>query len=415
MEKTLAFILVILLYTCSFGQETFYTSGQGTGEWNNPQSWTLHENGPVANRIPTPESHIIIRHSLTHYIQDAYNHVGTIKIHKGSTYEIAGEGSYTYAGDLFELKGTLIAATKFYHKSLDSAKSNLVIRNTGLFYALTDFQIESGSEILFEQHVCGAIYVFGTLKIMGENSRMLGQAKIISGSVRAWQADGTEIDEESELVEHVSLRLGNNIQIFSSEEGCVAGNTVVSGKGGHMADIDLNDFQAANKDQFVYVMWETNSLALLPGFTLERAWEGEEFSLLKSISSLEINETEGLYRIEDKENLNEKRKYRLSYTNEYGEQVVLGVIEAGAGPNFEAYPNPFQGEILSLHMQGFKADEKLSIKILDLQGRKLWEAQTQSNAQGNVDYKAHPSLNPGSFMIFVESREVRKSQRLLVL
>lgn len=415
MEKTLAFILVILLYTCSFGQETFYTSGQGTGKWNDPQSWTLGENGPVANQVPNPESNIVIRHTLTHKIETAYQHLGKVLIQKGSTYELSGQGSYSYGGSLFELEGTLIAAANFIHESADSSISNLVVRNTGLLYAVGDLHVKQGSEILFEQYMCGGIYIFGTLKIQGGESRMLGNAKIISEAVRAWNTDGTEIDDENELIEHVALRLGNNIRIFKTEHDCEAGNTVVSGKGGHVVDIDINHFQAATKDIAVNIRWETISLASLPDFALERAWEGEDFSLLQRVSSSEINQTEGVYQIADKENLGETRKYRLSYTNEQGAQVILGVIEAGGGPNFEAYPNPYQGEILSLQMQGFKEDQTLSIKILDLQGRKLWETEAISNALGNVSYQAQPQLPPGSYMIFVESTDVRKSQRLVVL
>ncbi len=103
MEKTLAFILVILLYTCSFGQDTFYTSGQGKGEWNDPDSWMLDETGSTAGRIPTSEANIIIRHSITHILTASYTHSGNIEVRKGSTFEIMGEGDYTFTGDLFEL------------------------------------------------------------------------------------------------------------------------------------------------------------------------------------------------------------------------------------------------------------------------------------------------------------------------
>lgn len=415
MKKTLAFILVILLYTCSFGQETFFTSGQGTGEWNDPQSWTLQEDGPVANQIPNSESHIVIRHTLTHQIDNEYQHLGTVLVRKGGTYELSGQGSYSYRGNLFELEGTLISAVNFSHEAETNPLSYLVIRNTGLFYAVADLEVKQGSEILFEQYRCGGIYIFGTLKIWGRESRMLGNARIITESVRAWNTDGSEINDENELVEHVALRLGNNISIFKTETDCEAGNTVVSGKGGHSIDVDLNDFQAATKDISVDISWETNSLVSLPDFILERAWDGEDFSLFQTVSALEINQTEGVYQMADNENPGETRKYRLSYTNEHGEQIVLGVIEAGGGPNFEAYPNPFQGESLSLDMQGFNVDEKLSIKILDLQGKKLWEAETISNSLGNVSYIAQPILLPGSYLISVESSGVRKSQRLIVL
>ncbi|MEM8890637.1 MAG: T9SS type A sorting domain-containing protein [Bacteroidota bacterium] len=414
MEKTLAFILVILLYTCSFGQETFYTSGQGNGEWNDPDSWMLDETGTTAGRIPTAEANIIIRHSITHNLTTSYTHSGNIEVRKGSTFEIMGEGDYTYTGNLFELKGSLIAGIDLYHKSHNADFSHFVIRNTGLVYALGELHSASGSEILSEQNTCGAFYITDELHIHGENTRMLGEASIISGGLRAWKTDGAEITSETEKLEHVSLTLGNNIQIFSSEYDCEYGNTVVSGKGGHVPDVDLNDFKAIQRGASVQIAWLTSSLASLPDLSLERAWEGEDFSELRKVSSVEINETAGYYNVNDVEKLESKRRYRLSYTNELGEQIVLGVIEAGAGPLVEAYPNPYTGENLTIQAQGFDADQELYIKVVDLQGRELWKGFSRSNSEGNLDYKAQPQLDPGTYLISVESGQLRQSQRLLV-
>lgn len=414
MEKTLAFILVILLYSCSFGQETFYTSGQGKGEWNDPDSWMLDETGSTAGRIPTAEANIIIRHSITQNLTASYTHSGSIEVKKGSTFEIMGEGDYTFTGNLFELKGTLIAGIDLYHKSHNADFSHFVIRNTGLVYALGELHAASGSEILSEQNTCGAFYITDALHIHGENTRMMGHARIISGGLHAWKADGEEIISETEKLEYVSLTLGNNIQIFSTEYDCEYGNTVVSGKGGHVPNVDLNDFKAIQRGASVQVAWLTSSLVSLPDLTLERAWEGEDFNELRKVSSVEINETAGYYNVNDVEKLESKRHYRLSYTNELGEQIVLGVIEAGAGPHVEAYPNPYTGKKLTIQAQGFDADQELFIKILDLQGRELWKGFSSSNAEGNLDYEAQPQLDPGTYLISVESGQLRQSQRLLV-
>lgn len=414
MEKTLALILAILLYACSYGQETYYTSGQGSGNWNDPGSWMLDEAGTPANSIPSAESNLVIRHSITQVLTEAYTHSGSIQVRKGSTYEIMGSGDFTFIGNQFELIGNLICAVNLRHKSGEEDQSNLIIRNSGLFYALQDMHIEEGSEFLSEQGVCGAINIHGALNFHGSNYRILGQAKIICSELKAYDDLGGEILSGGEMNSYVSRQLGNQIEIFSSESACEGGSATVSGKGGHTAKVNVKDFIAIQNEYSVEVSWQTESLLRFPDLKLERAWDGLNFESIAEISATELIAKSGHYQTKDGEKLKVDRQYRLTYTNEAGELVVLGLLDAPVQARVQAYPNPFEGKDLFIQAAGFESDEKLSLKILDLQGRLLWKSEMRSDLQGKLEHKTSPELQPGSYLLFVESSSVRKSQRLMV-
>ncbi|MEM6801343.1 MAG: T9SS type A sorting domain-containing protein [Bacteroidota bacterium] len=414
MEKTLALILAILLYTCSYGQETYYTSGQGSGNWNDPGSWMLDEAGTPANSVPPAEANLVIRHSITQVLTEAYTHSGNIEVRKGSTYEIMGSGDYTFAGNQFELIGNLICALDLRHKSGGEAQSNLIIRNSGLFYALQEMHIEDGSELLSEQGVCGAINIHGALNLHGSNYRMLGQAKIICAELRAYDDLGGEILSGGEMSSYVSRQLGNHIEIFSTESDCEGGSSIVSGKGGHTAKVNVKDFMAIQHEHSVEISWQTESILRFPDLKLERAWAGQSFEAIAEISATELIAKEGHYQAEDDEKRAIDRQYRLIYRNEEGEWVVLGLVDAAFQARMQAYPNPFEGKDLFIQAAGFEADKNLSLKILDLQGRQIWKSERKSDIQGKLAFRASLELQPGSYLLFVESSSVRKSQRLMV-
>lgn len=236
MKFFLITVLSSLLTLSSFANETYYTSGAGNGEWNDPASWTLTENGTDPAGVPTIEDDVVIRHYLTHKTITDYTHEGNVTIQAGGTYElltgIESNGTYFFSGNVFAVAGVLITSSNFHHQPESNDNGKLVFEPSALVFIGGHLILDGKGETELNNGSCGAGQTFGTLFFRSTNSFICGSGSfIIASDIRAWDDAGQEITSYSAALEQVANQMCTEVKLFSSPEACTADQPVVQGMG----------------------------------------------------------------------------------------------------------------------------------------------------------------------------------------
>ncbi|MEZ4828094.1 MAG: T9SS type A sorting domain-containing protein [Bacteroidia bacterium] len=222
-------LLITLLSTLSFSlfsQNTYYTTGLGDGEWSDPQSWSTIDNGTSPAGPPTTADHVVINHYITHRAEPGYTHSGNITVSASGTYEIItgieAPGPYVFAGESFEVAGTLITISDFYlNNSNADQNSQAHFLNGSLIYINGTLGLFGHAEAVSDNNTCGSSEISGDLWLKSDEVNVCGEGSfVVNQRVRAWDSDGMEIEPTTAGLHYIQSLICKEFNIYASAEDC---------------------------------------------------------------------------------------------------------------------------------------------------------------------------------------------------
>lgn len=183
--------------------------------------------------------------------------------------------------------------------------------------------------------------------------------------------------------------------------------------------VTLLSFEAFPENEYVVVQWVTESELNNDFFTVERSVDARLFEGLYEVAGAGTTDEIQTYETKDEEPLSGTSFYRLKSTDFDGAFTYSQIVEV----NFEAplswrlllYPNPNSGEYINFRLSGIEARESFHVEIIDMQGRKLWEKDWQSDApvlEAGIDLNRR--LPVGTYQVRVSSRTDQLSKLIII-
>jgi hypothetical protein len=233
MKPFVLLFLALLTATAALAQRTFYTTGLGSGEWNDPAAWSLHPDQPQSGGVPAATDHVVIRHYLTHRCGEAYLHRGNVRISAGGVYEIlSGFDSgapYAFAGQTFDIAGALITTGDFRFQ--EAASGALTLRNSAQVFIGGNLVLHGSSQVMLEDPACGAVQALGQVDFRSEQAFICGTGGIIAGKgVAVWDRQGLRIADSLKAALAAADRMCQEAAIFASGEACESRTPIAAGK-----------------------------------------------------------------------------------------------------------------------------------------------------------------------------------------
>ena len=183
--------------------------------------------------------------------------------------------------------------------------------------------------------------------------------------------------------------------------------------------VTLLSFEAFPENEYVVVQWVTESELNNDFFTVERSVDASLFEGLYEVAGAGTTDDIQTYETKDEEPLSGTSFYRLKSTDFDGAFTYSQIVEV----NFEApsawrlllYPNPNSGEYINFRLSGIEARESFHVEIIDMQGRKLWGKDWQSDApvlEAGIDLNRR--LPQGTYQVRVSSRTEQLSKLIII-
>ena len=168
--------------------------------------------------------------------------------------------------------------------------------------------------------------------------------------------------------------------------------------------IELLSFSAQLKNNFVELKWSTASETNNDFFTIERAFDLEQFDPIIVEDGQGTSKELNHYKVVDSSPLYGRSYYRLKQTDFDGKFTYseLRTIDY-EGPLFAtltAFPNPLEGSDLTVRIEGLRTVEDVRVEILNMQGQKVFDKVIQITAPGTITENiSNLFLPPGLYII----------------
>jgi hypothetical protein len=235
MKKLALFLSLLLTYSLACAQRTLYSSGDGSGDWNDARSWSLSEDdyAPAAT-APGQEDHLVIRHTTTLWLEGSYVHRGNIHITKTGVLEIMGGGAeaalFAFAGSQLQLEGTLVSAGDFVlNQAPGEEMPVLAAGEAALVMIFGSLSLVQGRAD-FQNVSCGASEIQGQVVFRGPEGLLSGPGKLICQGVQVWDDNGRLMaGPADETLATAAARMEAGSALFLDAGSCVAAEALVAG------------------------------------------------------------------------------------------------------------------------------------------------------------------------------------------
>lgn len=432
MKKIICIAGCIFTTFLAIGQTTYYSRNAGSGgDWDLAASWTLSSDGTgVAAGPPTRTDNTVILngHTITVDADDDNGSPGT-------------SASTQFTVGAFSGNGT----ERFY-------QNGIVTIDAGGTLSITD-----NTGAMFE----GTLDISGTLTISAGGNRddlvIAGDMFVRTGSTLSVGDDLILIDDSETVMDNVgissddiymdginalicgdgSLDIGGAIQEFngadanaqvcdtfavncSDNDCCDDGTTVSSctgngddgsfgGGGGFVLPVELISFNLSKESNSVLIEWATASELNNRHFTIEKSFNGSDFSHVTKVEGNGTTSEMSRYQFLDRNISPNSTFYRLLQTDFDGSTEMLGIKhiipELRLADNV-FYPNPatdFVQVSIAIPMIS-------SMEIMDLSGKILLNPNV--NQLDKLDVSG---LKKGIYMIkWIDTYNNQHLQRLII-
>jgi hypothetical protein len=193
---------------------------------------------------------------------------------------------------------------------------------------------------------------------------------------------------------------GNNITVIPLNfDLTAAGN-------GATLPVELLNFDAQFEDGVVKILWTTASETNNDYFTIEKSLDGINFEALTMVPGAGNSNHFISYTAIDKNPLQGTSYYRLKQTDFNGayeifEPVVVKNDASGTADSasLTVFPNPSNGQDLSIKLSGFGPNTEVYIVVSDLLGKELYSGKATTNADGFITTPIEQQLASGTYIV----------------
>lgn len=182
--------------------------------------------------------------------------------------------------------------------------------------------------------------------------------------------------------------------------------------------IQLISFDAINKETYVLVKWVTESEKNNSFFTVERSQNGILFNNLVVVPSQGNSTTVQVYTTNDNDPLQGRSYYRLKWTDIDGKSAYSAIrtvlFEQKENKDFLLFPNPNDGNIVYVQLDGITNNDKIAISVNDMQGRIVYQTENPSITGNRIAINLSQKLPKGSYVVRV-IRNNQASAKVLIV
>jgi len=180
-------------------------------------------------------------------------------------------------------------------------------------------------------------------------------------------------------------------------------------------------FDAYPEETFVLLQWVTESELNNQFFTIERSQNGVNFEGIQEVPSKGSGEEIRTYEAIDPAPYPGVSYYRLRQTDYNGEftftDMVEVLMEKASTWDFVLSPNPNDGRMLNIDLNGLEPGTLFSVMITDLQGRSIFNKENQQlpPAINRFEIDLHQKLAAGSYVVKVMKNGQEVNSKILLV
>lgn len=171
--------------------------------------------------------------------------------------------------------------------------------------------------------------------------------------------------------------------------------------------LELISFDATAKKDYVLVQWVTESEVGTSFFTVERSQAGRIFNGLVNVAASGSPTTTHKYNINDSAPLPGRSFYRLKWTDKDGKKgysdirsVVFNQSDAEA-KDFLLFPNPNDGTVVNVQLDGLTAGDDIKVGIYDAEGRSILQVANPTISGNRIVITLPTTLSKGTYAVRV--------------
>ncbi|WP_242928743.1 LamG-like jellyroll fold domain-containing protein [Pontibacter vulgaris] len=187
-----------------------------------------------------------------------------------------------------------------------------------------------------------------------------------------------------------------------------------------VSPVELVMFTATLVKNKVELKWKTNKEVNNDEFIIERSSDGETFTEIGRVKAAGNSNVAVNYEHVDPQPVKGLNYYRLKQTEIDGTftysdivQVRYGIEDSGL---VFVYPNPNQGKNIKISLEGAGINEKVTVTIFDMWGKKLFEKEYTSDGAGRITEELifNHNLSGGMYTVGFNSATLKKYRKLVV-
>lgn len=182
--------------------------------------------------------------------------------------------------------------------------------------------------------------------------------------------------------------------------------------------IELLSFDAAAKENYVLVRWVTASEQGNDYYTVERSQNGMLFNKLMVVPSKGNSNTIQTYTVNDNDPLKGRSYYRLKFTDVEGRSEYSDIrsvlIDNNKSKDFLLFPNPNEGDMVFVQLDGISQNEKIAVSLTDVKGKIIYKTQNPTLTGNRIKINLPKQLGKGSYIVQV-IRNGEASSKVMIL
>lgn len=417
-------LALLLISSLSFGTDYYSVAD---GEWENASTWSTRENGSGPAGPPNANDNVIIRHSVTHDAGLEYIHYGNVRIEARGIYSV-GTGSgisqpYYFAGDLFEVYGSLITSSDFQHQLRpgtggDGTENGILwVHSTAILNIGDDLILNSSSSTILDNASCGDGWCHDDIYFVGPNASICGNGKfIVPDIIRAWEdVDGSsEHAYESDAWRtQLENQICNGFSLYGNSETCNTDQPRITGQGSF--PVELLSFEATSVQQKVELHWITATELNNDFFTIERSADGQLFQPIATIQGAGTSSQQQTYQATDNQPSSDVLFYRLKQTDFDGQFSYSHTVEVHIEPTksqLTVFPNPSKNQFFSL--QGWDVHKSFTLRLIDHTGKILLSRQVPAFSPQPYQLKPACHLPSGLYFLRMSHENEQLTQTIII-
>lgn len=215
-----------------------------------------------------------------------------------------------------------------------------------------------------------------------------------------------------------SYTIGNSASMYLQRSSLSGyGQFTIGGTSTNPLPVKLLSFSGWKNANDAVLAWTTASETNNKGFEVQRSFNGTEFSTIDFVNGTNSSKG-GSYRYNDRNVFVQPistvyyRLKQVDFNNGYEYAEIISVSTEAFAGSVSVYPNPFN-QNLTLNIDA-QSDEALSISIVDLAGRTVFEHAAELN-QGNNQLTLNKLevLRSGVYFLNINTANGRKVMKLV--
>jgi hypothetical protein len=379
--------------------------------------------GVYGDNLPTGWTIISSSNTITTTLYAVSGSNG-LTIQNTSTYIINGDLNLNAAGNDFSInvnngstliiKGTLISTSTSYTIYITVNSGGTLLVNNGVSVSNSvNIQNNGSSTITGNVSVAGS----GASITVNGSSNLLIDGNLTVGTAASVMVNGS-LTVKGDMTGGTGSWLTNNGGATTNIYGHLTGFSVTGTGINTNLPVELTSFIVYEKQDNVYLTWQTATEENNDYFTVERSISGIEFEPVLTVAGAGNSSSVINYAATDRNPLPGTSYYRLKqtdYNGDYAYSQIIAVHSKSNSPytmlDLIAYQAPYNNSNITFNLLGVETGNLITVTILAVNGQVVYnDKMIIQNQEINIPVQ----LNKGFYILSVQAKNATVSKKIVV-